>query len=107
MAIIIIKYFFLNYRNDCGFCFCFFMIQSDRPIVSGLQHDYVIRLRVEPQQHLLVRVGRPNHIAGCVPEHMSDQDVGAVHRVHIGLRRHVQQSVARAPVAHEPEKKRY
>lgn len=87
--------------------FCFFMIQGYCPIVSGLQYDNVVRLRVEPEQHLPVWVGRPNHITGRIPEHMSDQDVGAVHRVHAGLRRHVQQSVARAPVAHEPEKKRY
>lgn len=106
------RFFKNNYRNDFKITigsniFVFFMIQGDRPIVSGLQHDHAVRMRVEPEQHLPVRAGRSDHITGRVPEHMSDQNVGSVHRVHAGLRCHVQQSVARASVAHESEEKRH
>lgn len=81
--------------------------QSHCSIVSGLQHDHVVRLRAEPEQHLLVRPGRPDHIAGRFPEHLPDKNLGAVHRVHVGLRGHVQQGVESAQVAHESEEKRH
>lgn len=81
--------------------------QSYCSIVPGLQHDHVIRLRAESEQHLLVRLGRPDHIASRFPEHLPDQNLGAFDRVHVGLRGHVQQSLESAQVAHESEEKRH
>lgn len=82
-------------------------VQGHRSVVSGLQHDHAVRLRAEPEQHLPVRPGRPDHFAGRFPEHLPDQNVGTVHRVHVGLRGDVQQSVEGAQAAHEPEEERH
>jgi len=83
-----------------------FNAQSDRSIVSSLQHHYAVWLRAQFEQHLLIRFGRSDHIAGSVPEHMSNKDVGVVHWIYIRLRSHVQQGVESAQTAYKSKEKR-
>lgn len=71
-----------------------------------MQHHHAVRLRAQFEQYLLIRFGRSDHIAGSVPEHMPNKNVGIVHWIYVGLRSHVQQGMESAQTAYKPKEER-
>jgi len=72
-----------------------------------VQYHHVVGLCAELEQHLFIRFGRPDHIAGRFPEHMSNKNMGVVDWIYAGLRSNVQQGVEGTQIAHESKEKRH